>query len=163
MRNCPKCGTPLVEAAGPKDAIALLVGDSPGVAEKVQGVPFVGKAGDILRVELQRVGLSLDEFRLTNLWMHDAMPAEENYHLGALIKEANRHKLVLMMGSDVVRKMTGRNVSEVSGLTVRSRYVGRGTRLMASFNPAYAFKEGSTIGELRLAIERFAAQYRKLQ
>lgn len=163
MRECPKCGTPLVEPAGPKGAIALLVGDSPGVVEKVQGKPFVGKTGEILRIELQRVGLSLDEFRLTNLWGHDPMPAEESYHLRALIKEANRHKLVLLMGSDVVRKMTGLNVSEVSGMSVRSRYIGRGTKLMASFNPAIVFKEGSTVGELRLAIERFAQQYRKLQ
>jgi uracil-DNA glycosylase family 4 len=139
----------------------LLIGDAPGQEEKVQGRPFVGPTGDILRKELRRVGLEYDLFRVTNLWQHDPIPEEINWHRAQMLKEITGRKLVLLMGSAVVKELTGHNITEVNGLTLKSinKKVPSSTVLVASFNPAVVFKEGSVVGELRLAMENFAKAY----
>jgi uracil-DNA glycosylase family 4 len=140
----------------------LVVGDQPGWKEKMRGLPLVGETGEVLENELRRVGLSLEDFRLTNLWLHDEAPEELEWHKTQLVRELAGRKLVLAMGAKVVMALTGQKVSDVTGLEVRSPFLPKGTRLLASVNPAIVFKEGSVVGELRLAIERFAEAVGKL-
>ena len=161
-RTCPTCGAGLVQPRGPLRSPILIAGDQPGWREKMKGLPLVGETGEVLYSELLRVGLSLEDFRLTNLWLHDEAPDELEWHKKWLIREMQGRKLVLLMGSKVVMAMTGQPIMDVSGLPVRSPFAPKGCLVMASVNPAIVFKEGSTVGELRLAIERFAEQVGKL-
>jgi len=161
-KACPLCQAGLVHPRGPADSPILVVGDQPGWKEKMRGLPLVGETGEVLAAELTRVGLALDDFRLTNLWLHDVAPDELEWHKTQLIRELSGRKLILVMGAQVVMALTGQKVSEVTGLEVRSPFVPKGAKLLASVNPAIVFKEGSVVGELRLAVERFAEQVGKL-
>lgn len=162
---CPLCGSKLVHPNGPENALLLLVGDQPGWREKMLGKPFVGETGDVLRQELMRVGIQMDDCRRTNLWLHDPSDSEEEQHLHRtwLLPEINRHKLVFLMGASVVGYLSGKPVTDVCGLAVKGPNLPPKTVVIASVNPAMVFKEGSTVGELKLAINRLGEAYDKLR
>ena len=74
-RRCQACplyagATQTVVGEGPDDARVMLVGEQPGDQEDVQGHPFVGPAGKVLRQLLDEVGLPIDRCYLTNAVKH---------------------------------------------------------------------------------------------
>ena len=73
--GCRRCelwrdATQTVFGEGTVRARAMLVGEQPGDAEDVQGRPFVGPAGVLLRHVLEEVGLREGELYLTNAVKH---------------------------------------------------------------------------------------------
>jgi uracil-DNA glycosylase len=74
-RRCQACplyahATQTVVGEGPADAAVMLVGEQPGDQEDVQGHPFVGPAGKVLRQLLDEVGLPIDRCYVTNAVKH---------------------------------------------------------------------------------------------
>ena len=57
----------IVFGAGDPKAKLVLVGEAPGFEEDVQGIPFVGKAGQLLTKMLQAIHLSRDEVYICNI------------------------------------------------------------------------------------------------
>lgn len=164
MRNsCPICASMLVLPSGNKTNPSLLVGAYPGWKEIQTGVPWCGEAGQVLRSELARAGVSFTSCRVTNLWQHHKSNDCFEWMLEQLIKEISTSKVVLLMGASTVLTMTGRAISDVSGLRVASKYISDKIPMIASFNPAIALNKHGTIGEVRLAINTFAEWRKKCQ
>jgi DNA polymerase len=71
-RRCDlwKRATQTVFGAGPSGARIMLVGEQPGDAEDLEGEPFVGPAGQLLRRALEEAGIDLREVYLTNVVKH---------------------------------------------------------------------------------------------
>ena len=71
-RLCPlaDCATQIVFGEGPRQARAIFVGEQPGDQEDLQGRPFVGPAGVLLRSALREAGFSEGECYLTNAVKH---------------------------------------------------------------------------------------------
>ncbi|OLZ62566.1 uracil-DNA glycosylase [Streptomyces amritsarensis] len=71
-RGCPlfRDATQTVFGRGPARARLMLVGEQPGDREDVQGEPFVGPAGQLLRRALDEAGLDGEEAYLTNVVKH---------------------------------------------------------------------------------------------
>lgn len=71
--GCTRCGlaegrAKVVFGAGAGRPRLLLVGEGPGAQEDLQGLPFVGPAGELLDAILQRgMGLRRDEVYITNV------------------------------------------------------------------------------------------------
>lgn len=155
---CPSCGKMLVMPAGPPSSPILLVADFPGVEEVKQGRPFVGQMGDILMEELGRVGLQLNQFRISTLWMHQIVKKGETcpigFHMQNLVTEMQGRKIIFLMGSDTVKRLTKQNVMDVSGLRVIGPFIPPDAVAIASPNPAVAMHGG--IGELRFAFSRLS-------
>ena len=59
-----------VFGAGPAKARLMLVGEQPGDREDIEGEPFVGPAGGVLRKALLAAGIAVDEAYLTNAVKH---------------------------------------------------------------------------------------------
>ena len=57
----------LVFGEGDKKAGLMVIGEGPGYDEDVQGMPFVGKAGQLLTRILQSIGLQRQEVYITNV------------------------------------------------------------------------------------------------
>ena len=73
--HCRRCelwenATQGVVGEGPRDARILLVGEQPGDEEDIQGRPFVGPAGRLLRELLDEAGLSPSQAFMTNAVKH---------------------------------------------------------------------------------------------
>jgi uracil-DNA glycosylase family 4 len=131
--TCPHCGRDdLVLASGPRRAKILIVAEWPGRDEIKKGKPMVGAMGKVLRNELARADLDMNQMRLANLWLHPPQKKGKdntirdncfNYGLEKVIKEAKGRKAILLIGSDTVSFFCDEKVSEVSGLEVKSSYL----------------------------------------
>jgi DNA polymerase len=62
--------TQTVFGEGPRGAAILLVGEQPGDREDVDGKPFVGPAGTLLRRALEEAGIAAHDVYLTNAVKH---------------------------------------------------------------------------------------------
>jgi uracil-DNA glycosylase len=165
--RCPKCGKLLISPLGNPAAPYLLVGDFPGYHETISGAPFAfrrkpteTRSGDILKDELNRVGITLHQCLLTNLWQHgkDEKGCELDLHLNELVKLFPTRSHVLLMGSDVTQALLGVKVNLVSGLNVKVTGFPK-VRFWVSPNPSLAMSQ--PIGELRLAFQRFSEDVKK--
>ncbi len=72
IRVCPKCRlaqtrTNAVPGAGQTSATLMFVGEGPGEQEDLSGEPFVGKSGQLLSRELEKIGISRGEIFITNI------------------------------------------------------------------------------------------------
>lgn len=160
--RCPKCGKLLISPFGNPQSPYLLIGDFPGYQESIQGIPFAfrrkpteTRSGDILKDELNRVGISLHQCLLTNLWQHqkDEKGCDINLHLNQLVTLFKDRSHVLLMGSEVTQALLGLKVGVVSGLLVEVPGFKK-QHFWVSPNPALAMSQ--PIGELRLAFRRFS-------
>ena len=155
------CGKISVPPRGPEKAEVLIVGEFPGIEETKQGRPFVGPSGKILRSELARVDINLSDCRITNVALH-MFPEDQCYTFGmeAVIQEAKGRRAIFLLGSECSRIFLEKSVLQVSGLVVKSRYLAA-PLIMAAPNPAIVIS--GTLGELRLACERFSYAYKKVR
>jgi DNA polymerase len=72
---CRRCelwrhATQAVDGIGPDDARIMLIGEQPGDQEDLAGKPFVGPAGRLLDVAIERAGLRREHLYLTNAVKH---------------------------------------------------------------------------------------------
>jgi uracil-DNA glycosylase len=67
-RNCKLCEGrhTVVFGSGNPEAALVVIGEGPGADEDAQGLPFVGRAGQLLTKMLQSVQLTRDEVYITN-------------------------------------------------------------------------------------------------
>lgn len=73
--HCTRCdlcqhATQTVWGAGNPSADLMIVGEAPGDQEDLQGRPFVGPAGQLLRATMDRAGIAADRVWLTNAVKH---------------------------------------------------------------------------------------------
>lgn len=69
---CTKCAlaegrTQVVFGAGSRDADLVFVGEGPGAQEDRQGIPFVGRAGQLLTRLIEGIGLTRDDVYICNV------------------------------------------------------------------------------------------------
>lgn len=72
IKNCQRCPlyktrTNLVFGEGNPNATLLFVGEAPGKYEDLQGKPFIGAAGKILRESLRDVGIGEKKIYIANI------------------------------------------------------------------------------------------------
>ena len=72
VKACEKCPlhetrTKAVFGAGDANADLMFVGEAPGAEEDRQGLPFVGRAGQLLNQMLEEIGLSREEVFIANV------------------------------------------------------------------------------------------------
>ena len=70
--NCNKCKlcqnrTNLVFGVGNKNAEVMLIGEGPGADEDKEGIPFVGKAGQLMNKALEGLGIKREELYIANI------------------------------------------------------------------------------------------------
>jgi uracil-DNA glycosylase len=75
VQDCRGCdlyrdATQAVFGEGPAKARLMLVGETPGDREDIEGEPFVGPAGGLLRKALVAAGIEADDTYLTNAVKH---------------------------------------------------------------------------------------------
>src|SRR5215472_10384639 len=72
VQACTKCPlhemrTKAVFGAGDADAELMFVGEAPGAEEDRQGLPFVGRAGQLLNELLEGIGMTRDDVFIANV------------------------------------------------------------------------------------------------
>jgi hypothetical protein len=163
-QHCPSCGDRICPPLG-KSQTVLVIGEFPGRLEMEKGVPFATSsmfttAGKVFRKESERLGVSLTQFRLCNIWLHEPNNNENCWKAGydLVLEQAKGKKAILLVGSDTVETFTGYKVSDVNGLQVDSSILSAPI-IYASVNPALALHR--SYGEVRFALTQFIQRLEK--
>ena len=164
-QHCPSCGEIICPPRG-KSQDLLIIAEFPGKLEMERQMPFATHtmyvtAGKVLRKELERLGVSLSQFRVINLWLHEPNKNENCFKAGFdhALEEAKGKKAILLVGSDVVETFTKYKVSDVSGLQVDSSILSAPI-IYSLIQPAIVL-HGRGLGEIRFGIEKFISRLEK--
>lgn len=175
---CTRCAlaetrTQVVFGVGDPDADLVFVGEGPGAEEDKQGIPFVGRAGQLLTRLIEGIGLTRDEVYIANVVKcrppgnRDPQPDEieacRPYLEGQLdflsptvvVTLGNFATKLLLDTKDGITKVRGREFSYRDGAV-----------LIPTFHPAAVLRGGGTaLAQVRgdfvvvkRALARLAAQ-----
>ncbi len=147
VSTCRKCGlcetrTQTVFADGPGTARLLLVGEAPGRDEDAQGVPFVGRAGQLLNKMLAAIDLKREEVYICNVLKcrppenRTPQPEEVERCLPYLDQQIAliRPALICALGLSAMQALLGTKASMTS---MRGRtFEFRGVPLVPTYHPA---------------------------
>ena len=101
----------LVSGFGPASAIIMIVGERPGAEEIKESRPFVGRSGQFLTAELEKIGIKRNELYITNVvktYAHGNKPPtkhEIKKFLPILEKEIRevKPKIIILLGNTATK------------------------------------------------------------
>lgn len=170
VATCTRCGlsrsrNQTVPGAGSASARLVIIGEAPGAEEDRQGIPFVGRAGELLTRMLQAIGLERQDVFIGNVLKcrppgnrdprGDEVAACRPF-LEAQI-EALKPELLLALGSHAARLLlrTERGITSLRG---RIHHSVEGWRVLPTYHPAYLLRNPAAKREAWLDLQRAAAE-----
>ena len=129
----------------------MLVGEGPGLNEDKEGLPFVGRAGNLLDKMLASIKLDREKVYITNVVNYrppeNRRPTEEEIkrYLPFLIKhiEIINPKILVLLGSTALNALIGSKnvISKVRGNWI-NRNIGKcKTSVIVTFHPAFLMRQ----------------------
>lgn len=162
-RKCTGCGhcyfkkTRFVGSRGNPNARLVIIGESPGNDELATGLPFTGPSGSILQKELDRAGLTEDDYFITNALQ--CLPikfktADQNKkYINAAVSvcrsrlmeeiELAPRKMILCLGNAALAAVTGNydhKITQVRGRLFKTPLAEQG--VMGTVHPAFLLRGG---------------------
>lgn len=169
LRDCKKCKlctnrTNIVFGTGNKQASIMFIGEGPGADEDLQGEPFVGKAGKLMNMAFDTLGIDRKELYIANIVKcrppgnrnpeQDEATACLNYLRNQVILV--KPKIIVLLGSVALKNILGQEY----GITAsRGNWIEKkGIWYMPTWHPAALLRDESKkidfIKDLKLVIER---------
>jgi len=164
--DCPlKAGRrKLVFGAGNANADIMFVGEAPGAQEDETGLPFVGRAGQLLAKLLGEIGLERKDVFINNTLMcrppgnRDPLPEEIEECKPYLLKriELVEPKVICTLGNYATKLLTGNptGITRAHGVPQPRDVGGRSVVLYPLYHPAAALRSTGVLEELREDIHR---------
>jgi uracil-DNA glycosylase len=164
VKDCAKCPlhetrTKVVFGAGNADADLMFVGEAPGAEEDRQGLPFVGRAGQLLNQMLEEIGLDREDVFIANVLKsrppgnRDPQPEEiaacEPYLFGQV--RLIEPRVVCTLGNFATKLLSGSptGITKVRGTPQVHELGGRTVFLLPLFHPAAALRTPAVKETLR--------------
>ena len=151
--------TKLVFGAGNANADLMFVGEAPGASEDQQGLPFVGRAGQLLNQLLGEIGIQRSDVFITNVICcrppgnRDPLPEEIDACKPYLYRkiELIEPKVICTLGNFATKLLTGNptGITKVHGRPQEREVGGRVVQLFPIFHPAAALRTDSVKQLLR--------------
>jgi uracil-DNA glycosylase family 4 len=150
--DCTRCTlskgrNKIVFGDGDPNAKLMFVGEGPGADEDAQGLPFVGRGGQLLNNMIQAMGLKREEVYIANVVKcrppSNRTPEPDEAHTCSpfLFKQIDvvRPKVIVALGQTAVTYLTGEKkpLSAWRG-TVHPL---RGTKLIVTYHPAFLLRD----------------------
>ena len=157
--DCTRC--PLAYAGrrkivfgdGDANARLMFVGEGPGADEDATGVPFVGKAGQLLNNMIAAMGLKREEVYIANMVKcrpaanRSPEPAEANVCTQFLVRQMDvvQPEVVVALGATAATYLLGvkQSLSSLRGRWHRCR----GAKLAVTYHPAFLLRDPRQKGE----------------
>ncbi|MDM7996564.1 MAG: uracil-DNA glycosylase [Acidobacteriota bacterium] len=151
LKDCCRCKlastrTNLVFGSGNPHAELMFVGEAPGADEDEQGLPFVGRAGQLLTKILESIGMRRDEVYICNILKcrppgnrnpeTDEIAACEQFLFRQIT--AVKPKVICALGAFGAQTLlrTTQPIGRLRGQLIDYR----GAKMMATFHPAYLLR-----------------------
>ena len=153
IKNCElkKNSTNVVFSDGNPNAKIMIIGEGPGANEDLEGVPFIGKTGELLDKMLSSINLDRDNVYITNVVNYrppeNRNPTEEEIarYLPYLTKhiEIINPTILVLLGSAALKAVIGKDevISEIRGKWIDKKIGKCDTSVIASFHPAFLMRQ----------------------
>src|ERR1700730_15494598 len=166
--DCTRCKlhhgrNKIVFGDGNPKAELVFVGEGPGRDEDAQGLPFVGRAGKLLTQMIEAMGLQRKNVYICNVVK--CRPPEnrtpERDEVGTcspfLLRQLDviAPKVIVCLGSTAAQTLleTNRGISHFRGEWLEFR----GTKLLATYHPAYLLRNPNAKGEVWKDLQKVMA------
>jgi uracil-DNA glycosylase family 4 len=150
--DCTRCALhsgrhTIVFGQGDPNARLMFVGEGPGADEDAQGLPFVGRAGQLLNNMIAAMGLKREEVYIANVVKcrppnnRTPEPEEANTCIPFLFRQIDviRPQVLVALGATAATYLLGQR-QPLAGLRGRIHAV-RGTSLIVTYHPAYLLRD----------------------
>jgi uracil-DNA glycosylase len=138
----------VVFADGDPNAELMFVGEGPGADEDEQGLPFVGRAGQLLNNMITAMGTSRQQVYIANIVKcrppknRAPEPVEANTCLPFLLRQIDivQPKIVVALGATAATYLTGMK-SSLGSLRGRLHEFRNGAKLLITYHPAFLLRD----------------------
>jgi DNA polymerase len=150
--DCTRCElhkgrNKIVFGDGSPNARIMFVGEGPGADEDAQGIPFVGKAGQLLNNMIAAMGLKREEVYIANVVKcrppgnRTPEPEEANTCSPFLFRQIDvvRPQVLVALGATAATYLFGAR-QPLAGLRGRV-HAFRGAQLIVTYHPAYLLRD----------------------
>jgi uracil-DNA glycosylase len=150
--DCTRCAlhkgrNKIVFADGSPTARLMFVGEGPGADEDAQGLPFVGRAGQLLNNMINAMGLKREEVYIANVVKcrppgnRTPEPEEANTCTPFLFRQIDvvRPEVLVALGATAATYLLGAR-QPLAGLRGRV-HTFRGAKLIVTYHPAYLLRD----------------------
>jgi DNA polymerase len=136
----------IVFGVGHPDADLMFVGEAPGADEDIQGIPFVGRAGQLLTKMIEAINLTRDQVYIANV-IKCRPPGNRNPEPDEIAQcepflfrqiEAVKPKVIVALGSFAAKTLL-RSEESISRLRGRI-YEFHGAKLIPTFHPSFLLR-----------------------
>ena len=170
ISNCTKCAlhkgrTNFVFGSGNPDADVMVVGEGPGAEEDKQGLPFVGRAGQLLTDILKAIKFSREEVYIANIVKcrppnnRVPFPDEMDACLPYLNKQIEliKPKLILCLGLTAAKGLLKRKESLTA---LRGQIFDYDEiKVMVTFHPAALLRNPNWKKDCWIDVQKFRKLY----
>ena len=153
IKNCKlkESASNLVFSDGHPDSKVMIIGEGPGANEDKEGLPFVGRAGQLLDKMLSAINLNREKVYITNVVNYrppeNRKPTdiEIERYLPFLKKhiEIIKPKIILLLGSTAMNAILGKTdvISKMRGKWYEFNINNLKIYSIVSFHPAYLLRQ----------------------
>ena len=168
--DCTRC--PLAYAGrrtivfgdGDPSARLMFVGEGPGADEDASGIPFVGKAGQLLNNMIAAMGLKREQVYIANIVKcrppanRTPEPVEANTCSPFLLEQIDtiRPEVIVALGGTAATYMLGikQSLASLRGIW----HTCRGVKVAVTYHPAYLLRDPTQKGEAWKDLQRVMAE-----
>lgn len=174
VRKCTKCNlcknrTNTVFGGGNKKAEIMFIGEGPGAEEDKEGIPFVGRAGKLMNMAFQGLGINREEVYICNVVKcrppNNRTPLKEEAvacldYLRAQVMEI-KPKIIVLLGNTALKNILGDGYGITSA---RGKWVEKKDILyMPTFHPAALLRDESKKIDFWNDLEQVVKKYKELK
>jgi len=153
IKNCElkKNSTNIVFSDGNPEAKIMIIGEGPGANEDLEGVPFIGRTGELLDRMLLSINLDRDNVYISNVVNYrppeNRNPTEEEIvrYLPYLTKhiEIVNPKILILLGTTALNAIIDSNnlISDIRGKWFEKKIGNCNTSVIVSFHPAFLMRQ----------------------
>ena len=168
-KECKKCKlcqnrNNVVFGTGNRQASLMFIGEGPGADEDLQGTPFVGKAGKLMNMAFEAIGLKREEVYIANIVKcrppgnRNPQDDEANACLDYLRNQVIlvKPKIIVLLGSVALKNILGKEY----GITAsRGKWIERkGILYMPTWHPAALLRDETKkvdfINDLKITVNK---------
>lgn len=169
LENCQKCKlcktrNNIVFGVGNREADIMLIGEGPGADEDMQGEPFVGKAGKLMNMAFDALGIKKEELYIANIvkcrppFNRNPEQDEEQACLDFLRNQVIlvKPKIIVLLGKVALKNILGKEYGITSS---RGKWIEkRGIYYMPTWHPAALLRDESKkiefLSDLKSVLEK---------
>ena len=153
LKNCDlkKGAKNIVFSDGNPKSKIMLIGEAPGANEDQEGLPFVGRAGQLLDKMLSAINLDRNKVYISNIINYrppdNRRPTEEEIkrYLPFITKhiEIIDPKIIVLLGTTAMNALVGNSIviSKMRGKWIEKQFGSCKTSIIITFHPAFLMRQ----------------------